>query len=190
MSKFLLLLGPSGVGKSVIIVELCRLDGKFVYISPYMTRPLREGEKNKISINNKQMDETSGRGELLAINELYGIRYATPRLPIVEALTKDNFPVLDWPISRIEVMTQAFPDQLHTVYVSPPSIEVLRQRLAKDKRDTDGSRFQNASEELEAYWSCRYVGIYDFEIVSEENQVLKVAHAIYTSYLKSFRSQT
>ena len=185
MSRFLLLLGPSGAGKSAIIEELCRIDNRFVYISPYMTRPLREGERSKISISGEQMDEMWSRGELLVINELYGIRYATPRLPIAEALASGGFPVLDWPVSRIEVMTQAFPDRLHVVYVSPPSIEVLRQRLAKDGRDVDGSRLKNACVELEAYWSSRYVGIYDLEIVSEENQTSKVARAVYDNYLQS-----
>jgi len=189
MSKFLLLLGPSGVGKSAVIEELRRLDGRFIYISPYMTRPLREGEKNKTSISDEQMDEMWGRGEILIINEIYGFRYATPRQPIMQALAENGFPVLDWPISRIDVMTQAFPDQLHIVYLSPPSIEVLRQRLANDRRDTDESRLQNACKELEAYWSSRYVKIYDLEIISEENQVPKIARAIYTSYLKSFYSQ-
>jgi guanylate kinase len=190
MSKFLLLLGPSGVGKSSIIEELIRIDNRFIYISPFMTRPLREEEKNKISISGEEMDEMWGRRELLVINELYGIRYATPRLPIVQALAKDNFPVLDWPISRMDVMTQAFPSQLHVVYISPPSIEALRQRLAKDGRDTDGHRLRSAREELEAYESSRYIGIYNFEIVAEENQVPKIAHAIYTNYLQFLRQQS
>lgn len=189
MSKFLLLLGPSGVGKSSIIEELIRLDSRFVYISPFMTRPLREGEKNKISISGEEMDEMWNRGELLVINELYGVRYATPRLPIVQALAQSNFPVLDWPISRIEVLTQAFPNQLCVMYVSPPSIEALRQRLDKDGRDTDGHRLRSAREELEAYESSRYIGICNFEIVSEENQVPKIAHAIYTNYLQFLHQQ-
>lgn len=185
MSKFLLILGPSGVGKSAIIKELCRLDNRFVYISPYMTRPLRVEEENKTSITDEQMDKMWRQGELLVINELYGIRYATPRLPIIQALTECNFPVLDWPISRIEIMMQAFPNQLQIVYVSPPSIEILRQRLVKDGRDTNGSRLQSACKELEAYWSSQYSGICHFEIITEENQILKVAHAIYINYLKS-----
>ncbi|HBD04983.1 TPA: hypothetical protein DCZ32_00830, partial [Candidatus Uhrbacteria bacterium] len=57
MSKLLLLLGPSGVGKSAIIDELSKLDSRFVYISPYMTRPLRQGERNKIAVSDEQMDE-------------------------------------------------------------------------------------------------------------------------------------
>lgn len=187
MSKFLLLLGPSGVGKTAIIDELSKIDSNFVYISPYMTRPPRQGERNKISISDEQMDEMSALGQLLVINQLYGIRYATPRSPILQALSSGKFPVLDWPIGRIQIMTQAFPNQLYSVYLSPPSIKVLYQRLAKDGRDADGSRLQCAREELEAYWSSRYVGMYDFEIVTEENQTQQVASVIFTNYLKSFR---
>lgn len=189
MSKFLLLLGPSGVGKSSIIEELIRLDSRFVYVSPFMTRPLREGEKNKISISGGEMDEMWERGELLAINELYGIRYATPRLPIEKALAESNFPVLDWPISRIDIMRQAFPGQLCVVYISPPSIEALQLRLAKDGRDADGHRLHSAREELEAHNSFRYAGICDFEIVAEENQVPKIAQAICDNYLQFLRQQ-
>ncbi len=187
MSKFLLLLGVSGVGKSSVIEELFRLDSKFVYISPYMTRPLREGEKSKISISDPEMDEMWAQGELLVINKLYGIRYATPRVPIVEALAAGKYPVLDWPISRIQIMTEAFPDQLYSVYLSPPSMEALRQRLAKDGRDTDGSRLKSALDELEACRSSKYNGLYDFEIVNEDGQALQVASAIYANYLKSFQ---
>ena len=61
-----------------------------------MTRPLREGERNKISISGKEMDDMSERGDFLIINELYGVRYATPRLPIELALAAGNFPILDW----------------------------------------------------------------------------------------------
>ncbi len=187
MSKFLLLLGPSGVGKSAIIDELSKLDKRLVYISPYMTRPLRPGERNKVAVSDEQMDEMWRRGELLVINELYGgIRYGTPRLPIVEALATGYFPVLDWPINRLEVMTQAFPSQLFAVYVSPPSIDVLRQRLAKDGRDADGTRLASATEELQWFWSSRYVGAYDYEIVSEDGRVAEIAEAIYSNYLKSF----
>jgi len=187
MSNFLLLLGPSGVGKSAIIDELSKLDSRFVYISPYMTRPLRPGEKNKIAVSNEQMNEMQRIGELLAVNELYGgIRYGTPRLPIAEALATGNFPVLDWPIARLEVMTQAFPGRLFVVYVLPPSIDVLRQRLAKDGRDADGTRLTSALEELQGFWSSRYVGAYDYKIVSEDGQVTDIAEAIYFNYLKSF----
>ncbi len=185
MSKFLLLLGPSGVGKSTIIEELQRIDKRFVYISPYITRSLRVGETNKNSISDRQMDEMEERGEFLIINRLFGIRYATPKLPIVKALAQNNFPVLDWPINRIEIMRRAFPGRLYVVYVSPPTIEVLQQRLSKDKRDANGMRLLKAREELQTFWSSNYSGMYDFEVVSEEGKVPELAKRIYSSYLNS-----
>lgn len=186
MSKFLLLLGPSGVGKSAIIDELLKIDKRFVYISPYMTRPLRSGERNKVAVSDEQMDEMWRRGEFLVINELYGnIRYGTPRLPIFEALATGKFPVLDWPIDRLEVMTQVFQEQLFVVYVSPASIEVLRQRLSRDGRDANGIRLTNAERELQAYWSMEYAGLCDMEIVSEDGKIFEVSTKICINYFKS-----
>jgi len=121
------------------------------------------------------------------VNRLFGdIRYGTPRLPIAEALAGGIFPVLDWPIDRLDVMTQTFLGQLFIVYISPPSIDVLRQRLAKDGRDTDGKRLASATQELQSFWSSKYVGAYDYEIVSEDDQMVEIAKAIYSNYIKSF----
>ncbi len=187
MSRFMLLLGPSGVGKSAVIDELSKLDDRFVYICPYMTRPLREGERNKVSVSRSQMDAMSQRGELLVVNELFGgILYGTPRLPIEAALSAEKFPVLDWPIDRLSIMKQAFPGQLFSIYVSPPSLDVLRQRLGKDGRDADGARFASAQKELERFWALGYVGDYDYEIVSQEGQISRIAQAIFTNYIQSF----
>lgn len=186
MSKFLLLLGPSGVGKSTIIQELVKLDKRFIYISPYITRPLRKEEKDKISISDLEIDDMERKSELLVINSLYGVRYATPRTPIMKALLEKRFPILDWPIGRIQIMTEAFPGQLYSVYVAPPSIEVLAQRLAKDDRDITGDRLENASKELEEFWSQKYSGLYNVSVISEDKKISDAARLIYVSYLRSF----
>jgi guanylate kinase len=188
LSKFLLLLGPSGVGKSAIIDELLKLDAKFVYISPYMTRSLRPGEKNKIPISEEQMNEMERRGEFLVVNTLFGgIRYGTPSLPIIQAFGAGDYPILDWPVDRLLVMRQTFPEQLFTVYISPPSIHVLRERLAKDGRDVDGTRLASAEKELQRYLSSKYAGLYNLEIISKDNEILEIATKIYIGYLKSFK---
>ena len=190
MSKFLLLLGPSGVGKSSIIKEILKLDNRFIYISPFMTRPLRKGEKDKVFASEEKINKMWGRGDLLAINIIYGIRYATPKKPIKRALKKGNFPILDWPINKIEVMMQAFPNQLCIVYIIPPSIDSLKKRLAKDGRDTDGLRLKNAIKELRDYKSSKYKGVCDLKIISEENRVREIAQKIYNHYLESFQKNS
>jgi len=186
-SKFLLLLGPSGTGKSTVIRELRKLDGRFVYISPYITRKLREGEADKIPLSEARMDEMDSRGEFLVINDLYGIRYATPLTPIIEAFDSGSFPLLDWPISRMDVMTQAFPDRLFVIYLIPPSEEVLRIRLGQDERDPTGSRLRAALQELADFQNGAYDHLFDLSVIAHDNQVSQIAQSIYSPYLKAIR---
>lgn len=84
-------------------------------------------------------------------------------------------------------MTRVFSGRLFTVYVSPASIHVLYQRLAKDGRDTDGTRLASAEQELKKYWSLEYEGLYDLEVVSEDNKISEITTIIYNGYLKSIK---
>ncbi len=181
-SKFLLLLGVSGVGKSTIIRELRKLDDRFIYISPFMTRELRVGETDKNPITDAQMDEMDREGKLLVVNELYGVRYATPREPIERAFTEEKFPLLDWPIDRLSVMRDAFPGMLYTVYVEPPDRETLRRRLA-DGRDPGEERFNAGTQELEAFASGAYNHLLNDHAVSREGKAADIALSIYHEYL-------
>ena len=94
MCKFLLLLGVSGVGKTSIIKELLKLDDRFIYISPWITRPLRAGETDKVSVTEEDLQRLLSAGEILAVNDIYGIRYGTPKQPIKDAFEQGQFPLL------------------------------------------------------------------------------------------------
>ncbi|MFA6572028.1 MAG: hypothetical protein WCT77_12420 [Bacteroidota bacterium] len=183
MNRLLLLLGPSGVGKSTIINELCNLDNRFIYISPYITRKLRDGENNKISIGDKEMEEMSKRGEFLCVNEIYNTRYGTPKFPIIKSFEEGNFPVLDWPAEKIGIMEKVFSGRLYVVYMIPPSIDELKKRLSKDSRDPDGVRLKSAIKELIEFESGRLDNVYDLKIISRTNCVAETAQMIYKNYI-------
>lgn len=187
LSKFLLLLGATGVGKSTLKSDLFRLDERFIYISPFMTRTARVGETDKISITDAEMDAMADRGEFLVINQLYGFRYATPRLPIVKALNTGLFPVLEWPIQRLHIMRSIFPNRLFVVYVCPPSTEELITRLKTDGRDKQGNRITEALQELNALNAGELDSLYDVKIISQTNQRLETAELLYKYYLTSLK---
>lgn len=182
-AKFLLLLGVSGVGKTSIIKELLKLDNRFVYISPFVTRPLRDGETDKISVTNEELEKQVNAGEILAVNDIYGIRYGTPRSPIKDAFGSGMFPLLDWPVKRLNIMEEEFGDRLFRVYIEPPSITELKTRLGQDSRDESGHRLRAAISELEMFWSGDLTGKYDIRIVADGNlpTIAKYIYAAYTA---------
>jgi guanylate kinase len=182
-TKLLLLLGVSGAGKTTLIRELRKLDSRFCYITPYITRPLREGEMDKVSVSLHSMYDMKTHGDFLVVNELYGVLYGTPYQPIIDALDAGRFPVLDWPIARLEVMREAFGRLIYAVYVAPPSVELLKARLAVDNRDHDGSRLRSAIEELTAFWKGDYDEKYDAYVVTHDKKIACTTTRIYSNYL-------
>ena len=184
-SKFLLVLGPSGVGKSTIINQLKILDDRFEYISPLTTRDLREGEDDKIHVSEDTMDQLEAQGSLLTKNYIYGIYYGTPKKTICDALDNEFFPVLDWPVSKIDIMKSHFKDRLLCVYIFPPNIESLADRLAVDGRDENGLRFQSGVSELSEFEKGNFDNIIDLKIESTKNDSKTIAKQIYSWYLKN-----
>ena len=172
----LLLFGPSGVGKTEVIRVLCAGDRRFRYVSPFVTRPLRVGETDKVSATSEQLASLWAAGDLLVINELYGVKYGTPRRPIDEALRAGQFPVLDWPVSRVDIMTLAFGDAVHGVYLEPPDLNTLRSRLSG--RDGSDERFAAAVEELEQLKAGAFDSFIQCRFISGSNDIAGVARAV------------
>jgi guanylate kinase len=148
---FLLILGVSGAGKSTIIRHLKQLDHRIIPVIPYTTRPLRPQEYDKFSISTQEMEQLEQQGNNFIIDKRYGIVYATPQASIETTLHNGQIPILDWPISKLNVMQNIFGERLFCVYVAPPDLETLKARLANDGRDKDGSRLKLAQEELDLF---------------------------------------
>lgn len=177
--KFLLLLGPSGVGKSTIIRHLKEMDSRFVYVSPYTTRELRPGETDKVHVSLEAIQQLEQEGKLLTVNVIYGIYYATPKEVIDMALSEGNIPILDWPVSNMDVMLDNYGPNLLTVYVEPESLDELERRLANDGRDREGKRFAAGKEELLRYYSGEFDSLIHLKILNRQGEDLEVASRIY-----------
>lgn len=177
-SKLVLLLGPSGAGKTTVIRALTRQDYRFEYVSPVTTRTLRPGETDKIHISGSEMEALHCKGMLVARNSLYGHEYGTPRSPIEAMLSSGRFPCLDWPVAQVGTMSASFPGRIFCVYVVPPSMDVLLQRLQQDGRDSSGERWLLAQAELDAFWRGDFDKVIDLVLVSRDGRAAQLAFAI------------
>lgn len=181
-------MGPSGVGKSSIIRHLKTMDTRFTYVTPLTTRELRAGEKDKIHVTNEAILELEAAGKLLTVNVIYGIQYATPKYLIDDALQNGLFPVLDWPIQKLEVMEKNYGRRLYKVYLEPDDHEELKRRLACDERDSDGRRYLAGLQELNALNAGAFDGLFDMKIINQKGRDKEIAQFIYDCFIGSLNS--
>lgn len=156
-----------------------------MYIKPYTTRALREGEFDKIHKPSQEIFSLQEEGRLVAINYLYGNYYATPLDPILDAFDNSLFPVLDWPIDKVDHMKAIFKDRVVSIYLYVDELEQLSDRLNMDSRDKSGQRFAMGKLELDSFFRGEFDGSIDFKIKNCQRDPAETAREVYEAYLKA-----
>jgi len=185
-SLFVALAGPSGVGKSYVIDGILKFfPGKYTYVKPFTTRALREGETNKIHIVENEFQKLIDEGDILLPNNLYGFWYGPSRSQINSIIESGSSPIIDWPIQRIpDLRREIHPIDTICLYITPPDLRTLKQRLSNDDRDKTGERYKSAKDEIDTLWNRGYDGI-DSIIVNEGENIAKQADLIISSYMEN-----
>ena len=99
-------------------------------------------------------------GELLEHATVFGNSYGTPRRPIETTLAagRDIVTDIDW--QGTQQLRQELPEDLVEVFVLPPSIAALRNRLkrrAQDSAETVAVRMEKSAEEMSHWLEYDYV---------------------------------
>jgi guanylate kinase len=158
--------GPSGVGKSTIVAELSRRHPQVVPIVTATTRERREGEEDKVHYHFLSPDEFQqlrDRGGLLEHAIVHDHWYGTPVDQVRGILAAGRDAILTIDPQGARSVRALVPDAL-LIFIMPPSIEDLEQRLAR-RGSEDGEeralRRRNAEAEMAA------AGDYDYAIVNQ-----------------------
>ena len=144
---------PSGGGKTSLINALLEKDDRVSLSVSYTTRSARPGEKDGVHyhfVDDPAFIGLIGRNALLEHAEVFGHRYGTGR-DAVEKKLHAGFDVLldiDWQGAR--QIRKSFPSCC-TIFILPPSLETLRNRLARrgqDSEDVIEERMREARTEI------------------------------------------
>jgi guanylate kinase len=160
--------GPSGAGKTSICTPVLRdMTGIELSVS-FTTRSPRAGEKDGVDyrfVDEATFDAMVARGEFAEWAEVHGNRYGTSKAAIEAAMAAGRDLLLDIDVQGAEQIKQAYPyPEAVSVFLLPPSMQRLRERLVGRKTDDDASvrtRLENACREIAA------VGRYDYAIVND-----------------------
>jgi guanylate kinase len=164
----LVLSSPSGAGKTTITRRLLQLDPALSLSVSVTTRPPRPGEidgSDYIFITPERFARMVAAGDLLEHATVFGNSYGTPRRPIETALAAGSDIVTDIDWQGTQQLSQAMPEDLVKIFVLPPSIATLRDRLqrrAQDSAEIVAARMAKSAEEM-SHWPE-----YDYVIVNRD----------------------
>ena len=128
----IVLSSPSGAGKTTISRKLMEVDSSITMSVSATTRPMRPGEVDGVDyhfVDDAAFERLVADDELAEWAYVFDHRYGSPKEPIKEAL-KDGRDILfdiDW--QGTQQLEYAFRTDLVRIFILPPSMTELEQRL-------------------------------------------------------------
>ena len=151
--QLLVISGPSGVGKSTVIGHLMEMRDGLEFSVSATTRAPRPGEvngKDYFFVSAERFEEMLANDELLEHATFVGNSYGTPRAQVEDRLKNGISVLLDIEVQGAAQVKAAMPEAV-TVFLSPPSMEALEQRLRNRGTEPEEkilSRLETARREL------------------------------------------
>jgi guanylate kinase len=166
MTSVFIISAPSGSGKSTLVKRLLAEVPALMFSISYTTRPLRgherEGE-NYHFITREDFEKRIKLGEFLEFATVFGNYYGTHCGVFEQAQAQGKDLVLDIDVQGARQLKCTIPEAV-TVFILPPSREILEQRLRARGEDSDAvikRRLRDAANEIRNYSAYDYVLIND-----------------------------
>jgi guanylate kinase len=167
MTTVFIISAPSGSGKSTLVHRLLDTVPNLAFSISYTTRPPRPSEtpgEDYIFISRKDFEERLARDEFLEYAEVFGNYYGTNREAFESAKRQGKDLVLDIDVQGARQLKVAIPQAI-SIFVLPPSKEVMEQRLrfrSQDSEEVIQRRLRGAAEEVQNYTQ------YDFVLINRD----------------------
>ncbi len=184
-----ILSSPSGAGKTTLARKLVSSDNNFVLSISATTRQKRKDETNGIDyyfISKEEFREKIKHGDFLEYAEVFNNLYGTPKSQTFQLLEdgKDIVYDIDW--QGASQLTQSAQNHVVTIFILPPSMSILRDRLLSrnsESADSFNIRFSEAKNEIN---KC---GLYEYIIINEdiESSLAQIKHIVAAERQKTKR---
>jgi guanylate kinase len=193
---------PSGAGKTSLVREVLSKERGLTLSVSHTTRPMRPGEVQGVHyyfVSPEQFQAMIDQGAFLEYAQVFDHFYGTSKAAVAEQLRNGQNVILeiDWQGAR--QIRRLFPEAI-TIFIIPPSREVLEQRLRARAQDEDAviaRRLRDATADISHYKEYDYLLVNDdfSQAVSDLQSVIhtrglrrevqeKVLHDILVSLLK------
>lgn len=166
--------GPSGVGKNTVISEVRKQFPDFCHSISVTTRKPRpvddKGHLEEEGVHyyfrtREEFLKMAETGEILEYDEFAGNLYGTPSAPLKKMVDRGQNVLLDLTIAGSLALKKKFGEDAVTIFLAPPSLEILRSRLegrGSEAPDVIDRRLMQAENEL------LQAGSFDYTVVNDD----------------------
>ncbi len=165
-SFLIILSAPSGGGKSTILNEVLKVTDNIDYSVSYTTRKPRGIEEDGIHyhfVDDEQFQKRIAEGDFLEHAEVFGKWYGTSITFIKNRLKRGKHVIMDIDVQGAAHISSTDVPYIK-VFIIPPSMEILRDRLIKRNTDTMEEiekRLRIARVEVQRIYEYDYLVIND-----------------------------
>lgn len=164
-----ILSSPSGAGKTTIARRLLKEEGSELSMSVSVTtRPMRPGEvdgRDYFFVDRDRFDQLVEDDAFFEWAEVFGHCYGTPKAEIRERLKRGEDFLFDIDWQGTQQLYQRAQGDVVRVFLLPPSIAELEQRLRSrgtDSEEVIRSRMERARAEI-SHWDA-----YDYVVINDD----------------------
>ncbi len=163
-----LISGPSGAGKSTFVGRLLEEDPRLEFSVSTTTRAIRGDEvqgREYHFVDDKEFDRLIAEDAFVEWANVHDHRYGTRRKHLQQMMDQQKIPLLDLDVQGGVRVSELFPDDVVSVFIFPPSWDVLRERLRGRGTDSDeviATRLENAR------WEVGYAKNYEYFIINDD----------------------
>lgn len=164
--RLFIISAPSGTGKTTLCRRLLEYYPDMAYSISYTTRRPRSGEKDGKDyhfISREDFLEKRALDYWAEWARVHDHYYGTSAVFLSDSLTRGRHVLMDIDVQGAMQILTRFPEAV-TIFIMPPSMDVLRQRLTQRGTDSHGTiqkRLRNAAEEMEKRELYRHIIVND-----------------------------
>ena len=140
LEKVIILTAPSGAGKTSIASYLLNEMPQLSFSVSATTRAPRGNEKDGVEyhfISLEKFEEHIAQNDFLEYEMVYeGVYYGTLKSELTRIWNLGKMPVLDIDVKGAIKIQKQLEEKCLSIFIMPPSIEVLKQRLENRKTES------------------------------------------------------
>ncbi|NQW30088.1 MAG: guanylate kinase [Ignavibacteria bacterium] len=140
MKHLIVLSAPSGAGKTTVARHLLEKFPQLAFSVSATTRAKRPNEvhgRDYFFLTSEEFRNRLANGDLIEYEEIFGNYYGTLKSVVQNALSRGQFLIFDVDVKGALSLQKSFPEETLLLFVAPPDMQTLEQRLRSRKTETD-----------------------------------------------------